>query len=177
MEIDTSSSIQQCRKFGLHPKLFTLQSLYNGGDALFFAGIGILTNFVSKANYLADTETQLFAHNTLQAEIGRLDPHKMFPETSTLGRLSDALHSNSYNVNAFAVDTSLVALEGQLQNAKKVSVRSSIGFQVLNPSAPKSSVSAAIPLLNGNMENHSGMYSKTWSSSLVSTDRRISLQT
>ena len=170
LEIDASTSLQQCKKFGLHPKLSTLQTLYNVGDALFFAGIGVLTKPTSKADYVTETKTQLFAHNTLQAEIGRLDPHGSSAGTGTLGRLSDALYLNSYNVNSFSVDTSLIALEGEMRGTNKISVGSSEGFQMLNPSAPKSSVSRLAPLLNGNVEANSGIYSNTWSASFVSNE-------
>ena len=170
LEIDASTSLQQCKKFGLHPKLSTLQTLYNVGDALFFAGIGVLTKPTSKAHYGTETKTQLFAHNTLQAEIGRLDPHGRFAGTGTLGRLSDALHLNSYNVNSFSVDTSLIAIEGEIRGTNKVSVGSRKGFQVFNPSARKSSVSTLAPLLNGYVETNSGMYSNTWSASFVSNE-------
>ncbi len=62
--IDASTSNQPCKKFGLHPSLPILKKLYDGGDALFMAGIGVLTKFVTKDNYLSETGTLLFAHNT-----------------------------------------------------------------------------------------------------------------
>jgi len=169
LEIDASSSLQQCKKFGLHPKLPTLHDLYNEGDALFVAGVGVLTEPVSKSNYVAKTKTQLFAHNTLQAEIGRLDPLGSFVGTGTLGRLSDVLNSNSYSVNSISIDASLIPLQGGQLDDNKVSVGSKTGFQVLNPSAPSSQVSTLVSVVNGNVEDSSGMYSNIWSSSLVST--------
>ena len=169
LEIDASSSLQQCKKFGLHPKLPTLQDLYNEGDALFVAGVGVLTEPVSKSNYVAKTKTQLFAHNTLQAEIGRLDPLGSFVGTGTLGRLSDVLNSNSYSVNSISIDASLIPLQGGQLDANKVSVGSKTGFQVLNPSAPTSQVSTMVSVVNGNVEDSSGIYSNIWSSSLVSS--------
>ncbi len=64
LTIDASNSSQQCEKFGLHPKLPYLQSLYNDNNALFFAGIGVLNNPVTKLDFMHKTRTQLFAHNT-----------------------------------------------------------------------------------------------------------------
>ncbi len=64
LKIDASTSKQQCKKFGIHPSLPILKQLYDGGDALFLASIGVLTKFVTKDNYISDTGTLLFAHNT-----------------------------------------------------------------------------------------------------------------
>ena len=67
LKINASSSNQQCKKFGLHPALPALKKLYEDGDALFLAGVGVLTKFVTKDNYMSETQTQLFAHNTCKS--------------------------------------------------------------------------------------------------------------
>ena len=68
LEIDASTSIQECQKFGVHSKLPLLKNLYDQGDALFFAGIGVLSKPVTKDDdYIYETKTQLFAHNTRKA--------------------------------------------------------------------------------------------------------------
>jgi len=63
LKIDASTSTQVCKRFGIHPKLPLLQELYNDGDALFFAGIGVLSKPVTKQDYMRETATVLFAHN------------------------------------------------------------------------------------------------------------------
>ena len=63
LKIDASSSSQQCSEFGLHPTLHHLQNLFNEKDALFVAGIGVLTKPVTKKDYVDATKTQLFAHD------------------------------------------------------------------------------------------------------------------
>jgi hypothetical protein len=168
LEIDSSNSNQQCHRFGLHPKLTFLQQLYNDGNALFFSGIGVLTIPVNKDDYDAKTKTQLFAHNTLQAEVGRLDPHGENIGTGMLGRLSDVLTSAKYSVNSFALDTSTTALEGELLNSEKVSVVSKKGFQIFNPSAPDGIVTPLATALNQNEGVGSSLHSKTWSKAMVS---------
>ena len=40
LQIESNSEKQPCTKFGLHPQLPTLQSLYNDDSALFMANIG-----------------------------------------------------------------------------------------------------------------------------------------
>ena len=62
--IDAETSNQVCDVFGIHPSLPVVQELYGQGDALFVAGVGVLSEPVTKENYVSKTKTQLFAHNT-----------------------------------------------------------------------------------------------------------------
>ena len=91
--------------------------------------------------------------------------------TGTLGRLADAL-STDYHVNAFSVDTNLVALEGHPQtHVPKTAVNSDIGFQRFNPSVLKGesdAVNEQFAWINGEQESRSNPFGQTWSSSLVS---------
>ena len=104
----------------------------------------------------------------VQAEIGRLDPYvSSGGNTGTLGRLADAL-STKYSVNAFAIDTSLVALEGTKSGTPKTAVNSAIGFQKFNPSAINDdTINSEMQWINGDHEVNSNFFSQTWSSSLV----------
>lgn len=161
---------QPCNKFGLHPKLKFLQKLFNDEHALFVAGVGVLTEPVTKSDYMRKTKTQLFAHNTMQKEIGALGG----TGTGALGRLADILIRNEqYQVDAFAVDAPLLALEGKDRNGDKASVNSQKGFQVLDPSTPYSQpLSAMLPRLNGEQKKTTGLISKMWSDSLNDSIRR-----
>ena len=104
---------------------------------------------------------------SVQAEIGRLDPFVVSGNTATLGRLADVL-SSKFNVNAFALDTSLVALEGS-DGTPKTAVNSAIGFQKFNPSASKYDIiNSKLQWINGAHEASSNLFTQTWSSSLVS---------
>ena len=67
LTIDTSSS-QNCSKFGIHPNLPLLRDLYDDGEAIFLANIGVLTEPVTKDDYEDKTLTQLFAHNTSESD-------------------------------------------------------------------------------------------------------------
>jgi uncharacterized protein (DUF1501 family) len=66
LPIDAESSNQICSSFGIHPKLPVLKKLYDEKEAIFLAGIGVLTEPVNNQNYESKTKTQLFAHNTGQ---------------------------------------------------------------------------------------------------------------
>lgn len=105
----------------------------------------------------------------MQAEINRLDPYGYSIGTGILGRLSDALNSQSYSVNSFSIDASLFALQGDHSDEViKTAVNSKRGFKHFNPSDPTGNVSQTIPLLNGNDGENNGILSQFWSSSLVS---------
>lgn len=64
LPIDAQGSNQICRRFGLHPNLPFVKTLYDEDDVAFFAGVGVLSEPVTKDDYWMKTKTQLFAHNT-----------------------------------------------------------------------------------------------------------------
>ena len=114
-------------------------------------------------------ESCLFMVNTsVQAEISRLDPYVSSFGTGMLGRLTDMLSSKSFNVNSFAVDSTLTAIQGNDIQAIKSSVNSAEGFKHFNPSAPVSNITSSMLLLNAKESEHDGFFSQFWSSSLVS---------
>lgn len=105
---------------------------------------------------------------SVQSEISRLDPHTIASGTGTLGRLADEL-SSEYSVNTFAVDTSLLALEGKTKNIPRTAVNSEVGFQKFNPSALEEDViNSQFASINSEQETSSNLFGQTWSSSLVS---------
>lgn len=63
LQIDAESSNQVCGSFGVHPDLPILKELYDAKEAIFIAGIGVLSEPVNKQNYEFKTKTELFAHN------------------------------------------------------------------------------------------------------------------
>jgi uncharacterized protein (DUF1501 family)/uncharacterized protein (DUF1800 family) len=167
LQIDASTSLQPCNRFGIHPSLPIFQELYNSGDAMFLAGIGVLSKPVTKSNYRDDTKTRLFAHNTMQSEVGRLDPYKKVTGTANLGRLADELLLSGFSVSAFSIDTSLTALHGKTNRFSKVAMNSRTGFRKFNPSGQQESndiVTKSAYFLNGIDKESNGVFSKTWSS-------------
>lgn len=63
LPINVTASKQHCEIYGIHHKLPVLQSLYEKGEASFIAGIGVMTELVTKDNYSSKTLTHLFAHD------------------------------------------------------------------------------------------------------------------
>lgn len=64
LPVNAETSNQVCDVFGIHPNLPFIKESFDQEQVIFFAGVGVLTEPVSKDNYLMKTKTQLFAHNT-----------------------------------------------------------------------------------------------------------------
>ena len=109
------------------------------------------------------------AQPVVQAEIGRLDPFYKSAGTGVLGRISDVLNKNDFQVYSFSIDTSLVALAGKMENATKFSMNSKKGPQSFNPRSSSDDFVPAFLSLNNSTLLQSSIMSETWSSSLVST--------
>ena len=111
LQIDASGSGQPCSRFGLHPNLQALQTLYNDGDLLFASNVGVLQQYVNKDNWRAGTgETALFAHNTQQSEVQKMDIFEAQAGRGVGGRMLDVLSKNGFNANAVSVDSISEAL-------------------------------------------------------------------
>ena len=102
--LEINATGQPCKKFGLHPKLKFLQKLFNDEHALFVAGVGVLTEPVTKSDYMRKTKTQLFAHNTMQKEIGDM------PDFGALANL----HSSISNMGKMRKQNQMKSLADKL---------------------------------------------------------------
>jgi len=164
--LDATASNQACEVFGLHPKLGKLAELYENGDALFTANIGVMTKPTNKNDYNADTETQLFAHNTMQREAEEVDPFNTARGTGILGRMNDVLGKKGYRTGAIAIEKQSVALVGEDPNMLIVGRR---GLDEFNPrpSINSDTMVNMIRDLNGATKEDSGFFAETWSSTLV----------
>ena len=66
LQINTEDSDQICNTFGIHKSLPIIKHLYEDRDAAFLAGIGVLSEPVTKENYELKTKTTLVSklHST-----------------------------------------------------------------------------------------------------------------
>ncbi len=170
LPINASSSNQVCEYFGIHKELPFVQKLYDQGELAFLAGIGVMSAPVNQKNYDRVTQTDLFAHNKMQAEISRLDPYEQVTDSGLLGRISDVLSKQEGNkVQAFSIDAAMAPLDGNEEDVNRAAINSKLGFKSFNPSPYQSSdqVEQGLELLNGIQDSHSSLFAKTWSSSLV----------
>lgn len=61
---------QNCAQFGIYKEFPLLSTLYNQGEALFFANTGVLSKPMTKYDdWKKETSFQLFAHNTMLHEV------------------------------------------------------------------------------------------------------------
>jgi uncharacterized protein (DUF1501 family) len=164
--LDATGSGQACETFGLHPKLRKLAELYDEGDALFAANIGVMSQPTNTATYSQDTETQLFAHNTMQREATTVDPYNAARGTGVLGRMNDVLGRHGYRTGAIAIEKQSMALVGEEPNMLIVGQN---GLDKFNPrpSMNRDAMVTMIRDLNGASTLDSGFFGETWSSSLV----------
>lgn len=156
---------QTCSAFGIHSGLPILQSLYNQGELMFFANTGVMTQPVTKENYVELTQTTLFAHNLMQDEIDALDPFNTAPGTGTLGRMADVLQSKGYRVGRTSVESSPANLGGRDVSVSPIYTLDETGVDLVDITDP--SVLQVIDRLNGGENGEStGVHGEIWSSIL-----------
>ena len=161
MPIDATKQV--CDKFGIHPSLPVVKSLYDDEDLLFFANTGVLSQPVTKENYYELTNMQLFAHNHMVRETERIDPYEYMSGTGVLGRMRDILVDNGHNVGSFTVDGFSAALTGETGKSDAPIKVTATGVPEMYLEETEEYLSK---LHNVSVED-SGLFAETWSSSLM----------
>ena len=156
---------QICETFGIHPDLTAIRDLYADNDLLFFANAGVLTEPVNKENWNILTTTQLFAHNMMQQETKRVDPHDIYSGTGILGRMADVLSESGHNTGSFSVDRFSTALVGSPVYTGSPMIVNRNGVPDLYLDDTKELLSD----LHKATTYDSGYFAETWSSELISS--------
>lgn len=159
LTIDTNDD-QVCNKFGLHPQLPVLQTLYEDEEALFFSNTGVLFEPVTKEDYAIKTTTQLFAHNFMQRETHTVGKDTV--GTGVLGRITDILSQNGYNTGSFSVTEDAKVLAGSPQESPPTFFIGRNGPSVLNPNPSDEDMTSIAVQLNNPTSTSSGLFAKTW---------------
>jgi uncharacterized protein (DUF1501 family) len=168
VEIAGDTSGQPCSRFGLHRELGLLKQLYDDGDLLFLANVGVLTKPVDRNNYLDETVTAVFAHNAMQEEVDKLDPFNAARGTGTLGRIADKVFSKGYRIGRTTVESSTKNLAGKSSTPPPVFTLDENGVVPLADVDLSSPVAnEIIGVLNDQQGgNRSGVFGELWSSLL-----------
>lgn len=154
---------QVCSSMGVHPQFPFLKTMYEiNKEAVLIGNVGVMSKEVDKTNFWTETVTQLFAHNAMQEEIRNLDPFGAVPETSPLGRFSDAL-INDYSVRAVTVDTTTDGLIGRVDVSPPVYSISRRGVTAFNIDPAVGNMTTHIQKLNGETNSGSGYFGEAWS--------------
>mmetsp|Transcript_662 Transcript_662/g.1594 ORF Transcript_662/g.1594 Transcript_662/m.1594 type:complete len:2342 (-) Transcript_662:143-7168(-) len=164
---------QPCTHFAIHENLPILEELYNDGDLSWFMNAGVLNNGnVTKDNYNALTQTQLFAHNAMQQEVQQIDPFDSTPRTGILGRAVKAL-INTYGMfsSAVSINRPSYAVNGDVRDDESPLplIMSEEGGQSAFARPPTETFDPTeyIQQLNGPNTLSSSLYSETYSELLV----------
>jgi len=104
LPITDASGTQACAKFGMHPNLQTLHSLYEAGDALWFANTGTLVEPVTRDTLLSKkTPNNNFSHNVMGQWLEAVQTN-VNTAVGVLGRITDALAGTGiYRTGAYSL--------------------------------------------------------------------------
>ena len=165
LPIDGDTTGQPCSGFGLHDQLPILKELYDDGDLTFLANTGVLTELVDKNNFGPKTETQLFAHNSMQEEVDVLDPKNMERGTGSLGRMADAAIAAGYRSGRAAVEVPPRNLAGRLEAIAPIFVLDQGEVTPLDVDLSSPVLRDVMDSLNGESLNaeQSGVFGGVWS--------------
>ena len=143
--------------------------MYDDGDLAFLANTGVLTRPVTKVDFQALTETQLFAHNAMQDEIDRLDPFNTVVGTGTLGRIADVLDARGFRTGRTAIESEPLNLAGVSNSPEPIFTLDDNGVNVLDlTDLASTQAREVIDHLNGkgNGSERGGMFGEVWSTVL-----------
>jgi len=161
------TSGQHCNEFGVNNRFNLLKDLYAEGDAMFFANIGTLDKPVTKADWLQQTRTSLFAHNTQQQELARLDIGKELDLSGVGGRMMDALKELGYQTSPTTIASPTALATGSPKKANHVKTLPRGKPSTFNTVAETDDMDQLLIDLNSLGEIDSSLFSEQWSSNLV----------
>ena len=155
---------QPCEDFGINRQFRAAFDMYQSGEALFYANMGVLRAPVDRFNYTS-TGSRLFAHNIQQKETQKVDINKQFRNTGVGGRILDYLKKNGYKTSANSInggDDQLV--RGSPKENNPVRLLSTGWPRTFNRYATMSTITERIKQLNGETNAaENGLFGETWS--------------
>lgn len=165
--VNATGSNQPCSEFAIHPELPVAGRLYNDGNLLFVANVGVINqNRMTKLDYKDLTLTTLFAHDAMEEEAQRVDPYNQVPGTGVLGRIADELNENGFAVNKISIDDHALSTTGALgKSAPAFSVASSGsgGFNRRPQEESYFDLTGYAFRLNPETKIQSSIFAETWS--------------
>ena len=121
---------------------------------------------MTKHNFHGLTRSQLFAHNTMQYEIAKVDPYDNIAGTGVMGRAKDMLSKNGHVVNTISIDNPSIAIEGMHGKSPPSTTIGRNGSQKF-AMRPESELDFDIEeharTLNSRVDEFSGIFGDTWS--------------
>ena len=170
LEIDATGSHQICNKFGIHPELTVLQSLYNDGDLSFISNVGVLQEYATKEDWRRKTDdTVLFSHNTQTSEVQNVDIFEAQAGRGVGGRLLDVLDGIGFSANAVSAKDAAEALFSRVTPLIVVpSLDAYDKFDPMSVDLPNPNVFIdKVKALNSGTHLGSNLFTETYSSTLI----------
>jgi hypothetical protein len=165
LPIDASGSSQVCSSFGLHPNLPHLKSLYDEGDLLWIANMGVLQQYVTENDWEEKTDkTALFAHNIQYQEVHKMDIYGLQSGRGVGGRMVDILKKRGFSPGSVSVNGIAETLVSSMISLFVLDPFA--GLQKLNPIPWAQPLWNRIKKLNKVTKLGSNLFGETWSSLL-----------
>lgn len=149
----------------MHPNLPHLKSLYDDGDLLWVANMGVLQEYVTENNWEEKTEkTALFAHNIQYSEVHKMDIYDRQPGRGVGGRMADVLLRNGFSPGSVSVNGISEALISGLNSLFVLDPF--IGVEKFNPIPWAQSLWNTVKKLNKVTKLGSNLFGETWANLL-----------
>lgn len=164
----TPNTDQPCEEFAIHEELPYIKKLYDEGDLLFFANVGVVNkNGMDRHNWDAKTKSRLFSHNSMEEDLKLSDPFDQKVGTGWLGRLGDLAKVKFGSVfNAFGIQKDSILLSGDPQYSSDKAVVNRNG-PALFGKTPKSEryfdIDSYAAELNSKHDPFSSVFAESWS--------------
>jgi uncharacterized protein (DUF1501 family) len=171
IEVDGDSG-QPCSTFAVHDEMTLLKELYDDGDLIFVANMGVIDNAsgLTKLNFQDLTNVQLFAHNTMQQETKTVDPKAVHTGTGVLGRVAEVLTESGFKTNSISIDDPSIIVtgdhltEGENRRPDPLIVsRSGVSTFSPQPEGEILDATAYAFELNPKTGDYSSLFGQTWS--------------
>mmetsp|Transcript_10482 Transcript_10482/g.15790 ORF Transcript_10482/g.15790 Transcript_10482/m.15790 type:complete len:377 (+) Transcript_10482:45-1175(+) len=163
-EIDASGSGQVCSKWGIHPNLPHLKTLYDSSDLLWIMNMGVLQNPVNILNWEeGHDKTALFAHNIQYEEVHKMDVYDEQTGRGVVGRMADILGKRGFLPGTVSVNGIANALVSGLIS---LFVVDPTGLEKFNPIPWSVPLWDTIKQLNKVTKLGSNFFGETWSNIL-----------
>ncbi len=171
LPIDAGSN-QVCSTFGLHPNFPHLKSMYDNGDLLWVANMGVLQQYCTESDWRVKTSnTALFAHNIQYDETHSMDIFEEQAGTGVGGRMADVLKKNGFSsttASLHGVADALIALQ-----ATNFILDPILGLQDLNPRPSAQPLWENMKKLNAKTKLGSNLFGETWANTLFKSKGEI----
>ena len=162
---------QPCETFAIHDRIPIVKELYEQGDLSFFLNAGVVNAPSTNETFEDVTVSQLFAHDTMQNELQRIDPFDQVISTGILRRISQRLNNSTYGYQSQTISLNFLnpSVYGNDEHSPRSLVVSQDGPQKFNerPKTEHFDPLDQIKSLNGPNYITSNMFGDFWSDAFM----------